>query len=113
MIGHAERMEAEFLVIEISTARLEASNAPDLRALLIGKIDAGADQILLDLKDVKFMDSSALGALIGGIKKMGPLGTLALTGPKGAVQQLLKLTRMDKVFPIYASVPAAISDLTG
>ena len=111
MFAYVEREEAGFLVIEISTVRLEANNAPDLRAFLIGRIQGGAHQIVLDLQNVQFMDSSALGALIGAIKKMGPLGTLALVGPRGPVMQLLKLTRMDKVFPIYASVPAALGEL--
>jgi anti-sigma B factor antagonist len=79
--------------------------------LLIGRIENGDHQIVLDLKFVNFMDSSALGALIGAIKKMGPLGTLALAGATGPVLQLLKLTRMDKVFPLYTSAAAALTKL--
>jgi len=99
------------LLLEIGEARLEAINAPELRELLIGRIENGDHQIVLDLKLVNFMDSSALGALIGAIKKMGPLGTLALAGATGPVLQLLKLTRMDKVFPLYASAAAALTKL--
>ena len=107
----SERSEENLLLLEIGESRLEASNAPELRELLIGRIEKGHDQIILDLQRVTFMDSSALGALIGGIKKMGPLGTLALAGATGPVLQLLKLTRMDKVFALYPSVNTAVSEL--
>lgn len=111
MLKISERNEDGVLLIEINEPRLEASNAPELRELLIGRIETGRDQIILDLKYVNFMDSSALGALIGGIKRMGPLGTLALAGATGPVMQLLKLTRMDKVFALHSSVRAALSQM--
>jgi anti-sigma B factor antagonist len=108
---YAEEQAGGVLVLEITEPRLEASNAPDLRELLIGRIENGTHQIVLDLKNVTFMDSSALGALIGAIKKMGPLGTLALAGASGPVLQLLKLTRMDKVFQLFPSATAALAKL--
>jgi anti-sigma B factor antagonist len=107
----SEKYQGTVLLLEIEEARLEAINAPELRELLIGRIENGDHQIVLDLKLVNFMDSSALGALIGAIKKMGPLGTLALAGATGPVLQLLKLTRMDKVFPLYTSAAAALTKL--
>lgn len=113
MMQFSEKSEGSLLLLEIGETRLEASNAPELRELLIGRIETGRDQIILDLQHVTFMDSSALGALIGGIKKMGPLGTLALAGATGPVLQLLKLTRMDKVFALYPSATAALTELGG
>lgn len=106
-----EKREGAVVVIEMDEPRLEASNAPELRELLIGRIEKGDHQIVLDLHGVKFMDSSALGSLIGAIKKMGPLGTLALAGATGPVLQLLKLTRMDKVFPMFPTAHAALIKL--
>ncbi len=105
----SEEHKGTVLLLEILEPRLEARNAPELRELLIGRIENGSQQIILDLKTVNFMDSSALGALIGGLKKMGPLGTLALAGATGPVLQLLTLTRMDKVFAIYPSASDALA----
>lgn len=113
MLNYSETQHDMILVLEITEQRLEASNAPDLRDLLVGRIEAGADQIVLDLRQVNFIDSSALGALIGGVKKMRGLGTLALSGANGPVLQLLKLTRMDKVFPLYSSISDAVAELKG
>ncbi|MFO8126217.1 STAS domain-containing protein [Yoonia sp.] len=113
MLQYSERKDDSILVLEITEQRLEASNAPDLRDLLVGRIETGNEQIVLDLQQVAFMDSSALGALIGGIKKMRGLGTLAVSGANGPVLQLLKLTRMDKVFPLYTSINDAVTELKG
>ncbi len=113
MLQYSARQDEAVLVLEITEKRLEASNAPDLRDLLMGRIETGSGQIVLDLQHVAFMDSSALGALIGGIKKIRGLGTLALSGANGPVLQLLTLTRMDKVFPLYPSCEDAVADLKG
>jgi len=111
MLDFSETHEGSLLVIEVSESRLEASNAPELRELLVSRIKNGQSQIILDLKNVTFMDSSGLGALIEAIKKVGPLGTLALAGATGPVLQLLKLTRMDKVFMLFPSASAAVTKL--
>lgn len=107
----SEEHKGTVLLLAIAEPRLEAHNAPELRELLVGRIENGSQQIILDLKAVKFMDSSALGALIGALKKMGPLGTLALAGATGPVLQLFTLTRMDKVFLIFPSASAALANL--
>lgn len=96
------------LVLDIREPRLEARNAPEFRALLIQRIEGGADAIVLDMSQVEFIDSSALGALIGAIKKMGPLGRIAIAQASPTIERLLKLTRMDKVFPIHATVDSAV-----
>lgn len=113
MLKYSEKLDDTILVLEITEQRLEASNAPDLRDLLMGRIETGSEQIVLDLRQVNFMDSSALGALIGGIKKMRGIGTLSLAGANGPVLQLLKLTRMDKVLPLYSSIDDAMAELKG
>ena len=48
----SERSEGSILLLEIGEPRLEASNAPELRELLIGRIETGLDQIILDLQHV-------------------------------------------------------------
>lgn len=113
MLQYSEKQDDSVLVLEITERRLEASNAPDLRDLLLGRIETGNEQIVLDLQKVAFMDSSALGALIAGIKKMRGLGTLVVSGANGPVLQLLQLTRMDKVFALYPSLDAAMAELKG
>ncbi|WP_114964556.1 STAS domain-containing protein [Alkalilacustris brevis] len=99
------------LVLEIREPRLEARNAPEFRALLVQRIEQGDELIVLDMAQIEFIDSSALGALIGAIKKMGPLGSIAIARISPTLERLLKLTRMDKVFPIHSTVEEAVEKL--
>ena len=98
-------------VLTVAEARLDAANAPELREALHGCIDTGKTQLVLDLSAVSFMDSSALGALISAVKKLGPLGGLSIVGSRGPVARLFSVTRMDRVFALHPSVEAALDHL--
>jgi anti-sigma B factor antagonist len=54
-------------------------------------------------RNVDFMDSSGLGAMVSVLKTLGGAGALTVCNVKGGVLSLLKLTRMDKVFTIADS----------
>lgn len=110
-IETTETMIKGVLVLAIKTARLDASNSPDLRLLLLERIEQGQGYIVLDLAAVSFMDSSALGALIAAIKRMGTVGMIGLARPTPTVARLLTLTRMDKVFTIAPSVEDAVAKI--
>lgn len=99
------------LVMAVKTQRLDAANTPEFRLVLLERIEKGHGQIVLDLGDVEFIDSSALGALIGAVKRMGAIGTIALACPNSTVSRLLNLTRMDKVFVITKTVDDALAKL--
>lgn len=70
----------------------------------IGDIVANnADIILIDLKDVKFIDSSGLGALVSAmqiVKKAN--GKLFICSANDQVKMLFQLTKMDRIFQIFA-----------
>jgi anti-sigma B factor antagonist len=100
-------------IVRPTHARLDASTAPALREVLIERISKGERTIILDLRDVTFMDSSALGALIAAAKRLGPTGTIAVAGLAAPVAKLFAVTRMDRVFSVNASVQDAIKTLVG
>lgn len=106
------RTETGVLVLTPQEARLDASNAATLRETLIAYIDGGRQSLVLDLKGVSFVDSSALGALISALKRMGPLGMLAIAGVQPAVDRLFTLTRMNRVFSMHPGTAEAVSALT-
>lgn len=96
----------------IGDTRLDANVAPALRSALTAPIEAGHQVIIVDLQQVKFMDSSALGAFIAAVKRLGSAGTIAVVGLRGPVERLFSLTRMDKVFAIHSDVDAAVAALS-
>lgn len=106
------RTEAGVLVLTPDEARLDANNAATLRETLIAYIDGGRQSMVLDLNGVSFVDSSALGALISAMKRMGPLGTLAIAGVQPAVDRLFTITRMNRVFSLHAGTAEAVSAIS-
>jgi anti-sigma B factor antagonist len=101
------------LILRPRQARLDASTAPELREALIAQITLGEQYLVLDLSDVTFMDSSALGALISAVKRLGPTGTIAVASLAGPVAKLFSVTRMDRVFSVNATVKDAVKALAG
>lgn len=88
---------------------LDTETAP----LLVGAFDrllaAGGRQVVLDLAGVRFMDSSGLVALMNATTRMRKVaGDLRVASPSPSVSRLLGLTRMDKVFAVFATREAAI-----
>lgn len=107
-----EERAGGLLVLRPQHRRLDASTAPELRESLIERITRGEQSLVLDLSDVNFMDSSALGALIGAVKRLGPTGTIAVASMTGPVAKLFSVTKMNRVFSVNDTVEDAIKTLT-
>jgi anti-sigma B factor antagonist len=100
------------LVIRVDEKRIDASKAPAFKDEMTKCIEAGQNQLVLDLSQVDFIDSSGLGALVSCLKRLGPRGSLAVAGATGAVSRLFTLTRMDKVFALHPNVDSAVAQLS-
>ena len=67
---------------------------------------------IFDLSGVTFIDSSGIGTLVRCLAKLKKLGgTLRLTGVKGMVDGVLKLTQINRVIEIYATAEQAVQGL--
>jgi anti-sigma B factor antagonist len=91
---------------------LDLASTPAFRAYLRQVMDDGASVIVLDLAGVKFMDSSALGAIVSVYKELRQrAGRLCLAAVQPVVRRVFELTSVDRVVSIYDSVEAAEADL--
>jgi len=99
----------DILLLAVYDRRLDARAAPELKASITSFVGAGWEWIVLDLSAVDFVDSSALGAIVSGLKALGRSGDLVIVGAKPAVTALFALTRMDKVFRMFPTVDAAVA----
>ncbi len=80
---------------------LGAANANSVRDQIRSALTNGQRNIEIDLCETSFLDSCGLGALIALHKTAcGRNGTLRLLNPPPAVQQILELTRMHRIFEI-------------
>ena len=81
---------------------LDGTTSPNFREEIQKLINDQAKIILIDFKDVKFMDSSGLGALILSLKNIRSAGIkLAVCSINSQIRMLFELTSMDRVFEIY------------
>ncbi len=72
--------------------------------------ESGAKHYVLDIQNIQFMDSMCLGCLVESLNVMGQTGgRIALANGEQTVQQLFRITRLDRVFPICRDVMAAIN----
>jgi anti-sigma B factor antagonist len=92
------------VIIRVKEDRLDAHNANDLKSELLRYFDKGNKDILIDLQDVRFIDSSGLGALVSGFKNaITHQGSLKLSSLQPQVRSMFELTRLHRVFDIFPS----------
>ncbi|MHC5610415.1 MAG: STAS domain-containing protein [Nostoc sp.] len=99
-------MKEEVKIIKLS-GNLNATSAQEFRQNITDILEIGAKIVLVDFKDVTFMDSSGLGALVLAFKTLRAVDTkLVLCSINEQVRILFELTNMDKVFEIFPSQDA-------
>ncbi|MEH2025864.1 STAS domain-containing protein [Nostoc sp.] len=99
-------MREQVKVIKLS-GNLNATTSQDFRQNITEILESGAKIVLVDFKDVTFMDSSGLGALVLAFKTLRAADIkLALCSINEQVRILFELTNMDKVFEIFPSQDA-------
>ncbi|MGD0585429.1 MAG: STAS domain-containing protein [Oryzomonas sp.] len=96
-------------VIYVKEERLDAHNSDELKAELNRLFDSGMKDLLIDLKEVRFIDSSGLGVLVSGFKNASARqGSLKLSGLQSQVKSMFELTRLHRVFDIFPTVDDAL-----
>lgn len=93
----------DYHLVEVDEPRLDAEIATAFKDRMREIIPQAKGLVLLDLRNVNFMDSSGLGAVIAVLKAMPAGRKLELTGLTPNVERVFKLTRMDLVFTIRAN----------
>ena len=89
-------------IIKIENERLGSLIASDLKTELLLSVDEGTNKILMDLSQVKYADSSGLGALLFGVRQLQNLGgQMKLLGANRKVQNLIKIARVEDRLPQY------------
>ena len=89
---------------------IDVYSAPQLREHVIKLIDNGTRHIVVDLRDVEFLDSTGLGALVGSLKRVREQdGSLALVATAGKILTVFRVTGLIRVFEFHPSAAEAIS----
>ncbi len=98
-------------VIELE-GEVDVYTAPRLKSRLIDLVDQGKYQIIVDLEAVDFMDSSGLGVLVGGLKRVRTHdGAVHIVCTKEKILKIFRITGLTKVFQIHDDQNAAVASL--
>jgi len=83
-----------------------------LRQTLRDLADAQNPDIIIDLTNTPYLDSAALGVLIGAIRRVQETdGTISLVGATSFVRRIFEITRLSKIFQMHDDMPAALADV--
>lgn len=94
-------------IVTVNAERIDAAIAIQFKEDMRTETESGAARVILDLSEVEFIDSSGLGAIVAAMKQLGSSRKLDLAGLSPMVDKVFRLTRMDTVFDLYASLSEA------
>lgn len=104
----ADELDPSTQVIAV-TGEIHVSTAPEFSRLLNDVIGAGKTQVVLDLADVDFIDSTGLSVLLNGLRRVTRRGgRMAIVCTNPTVLRLFVITRLDSTFEIVATREQAL-----
>jgi anti-sigma B factor antagonist len=93
---------------------IDLFTAPELKSALTEAIEAGKLRLVIDLSEVSFLDSTALGVLIGAVKRLRSRGgALAIVNTDTSIAKTFEITGLDQIFTILPSREEAFASLDG
>jgi anti-sigma B factor antagonist len=89
---------------------VDVYSAPELRERLSELLNASAPSLIVNLADVTFLDSTGIGTLVAGLNRAVQFGgTLTLVSDHDRILKLFRITGLDTVFAIRATIEEAIA----
>lgn len=98
-----ERIDDRTAVIAVA-GEVDLYTAPELKRELVEVIDQGVRKVVVDLSEATFIDSTTLGVLLSGVKRLRPVGgELAVVCTDRNIRKIFEITLLDRVFSIHES----------
>lgn len=99
--------QGQYEVLQV-TGEVDVYTAPRLRERLIDLVNQGHHHLVVDVEKVEFLDSTGLGVLVGGLKRVRANGgSLLIVCTQERLLKIFRITGLEKVFGIYGSVDDA------
>ena len=104
------RQAGDVRVVDVVGKITLGDGSSALRRLLQAELSQGNKKILLNLKNVSYIDSSGIGELVSGFTTVANQGgTLKLLGLTHRIKDLLQITKLYTIFDIHEDEPHAVS----
>ena len=101
-------VEGKAAVVRLA-GELDLYTADAVREALVRALDPAPERVVVDLADVTFIDSTALGVLIEARRRLPDVGRFRLASPGLEVRRALEVSGLDRHFAIADSVDAALA----
>ncbi|HEX6490901.1 MAG TPA: STAS domain-containing protein [Gaiellaceae bacterium] len=104
-----EQVDGGAYVISLA-GEVDLYTAPEFKQQLLEVISQGGRDVIVDFSDTTFIDSTTLGVLVGGVKRLRTNeGQLSLVCSDRNITKIFEITGLDRVFTIYPTREEAIS----
>ena len=98
-------------VVAVS-GEIDLFTAPELKQKLTDAIEGGKSRIVVDLTETSFLDSTALGVLIGAVKRLRTRdGALVIVNVDQNIAKTFEITGLDQIFTILGTRDEAVAAL--
>jgi anti-sigma B factor antagonist len=105
-----ETRQADGVTVVAVGGEIDVYTAPKLRDKITELVGEGHYNLLVDMEHVEFLDSTGLGVLVGGLKKVrGHEGSMEIVCHQDRLLKIFRITGLAKVFTIHESEAAALA----
>ena len=106
-----EQLAGDAYVIALA-GEVDLYTAPEFKQQLLDVIGKGAKSVVVDFSDTTFIDSTTLGVLVGGVKRLRTNdGQISLVCSDRNITKIFEITGLDRVFEIHATRDEAVASL--
>ncbi len=100
---NARPVNAKAFMIDLD-GEVDVYTAPQLKQQILDLLDRDANRVVVNLTSVEYLDSTALGVLIGGLKRLRERdGMLDIICPNPRIRRIFEITGLDRIFDIYTT----------
>jgi anti-sigma B factor antagonist len=104
-----DKVDNETYVIALA-GEVDLYTAPEFKQQLLNVISEGGKDVIVDFTDTTFIDSTTLGVLVGGVKRLRTEdGRLSLVCSDRNITKIFEITGLDRVFTIYTTRDEALA----
>lgn len=101
--------QERYSILTLNEHHLNSSIAPDLKSSLVILLNEGVNNLIMDLSNVQYIDSSGLSALLTADRVMKANGSFVITGINHpSVKKLIEISRLDSVMTLIPTLQEAI-----
>jgi anti-sigma B factor antagonist len=106
-----EQVDGGAYVISLA-GEVDLYTAPEFKQQLLDVISQGGKEVIVDFSNTTFIDSTTLGVLVGGVKRLRTNdGQLSLVCSDRNITKIFEITGLDRVFSIYPTRDEAIAQV--